>query len=80
MKQRITTPANEITQSEFLDKFASNQIVGATVVVNQQSLPLEDITGTYLETARRRRSRQQGRQGGQGDAGRRFPLSCITPG
>ena len=47
MKQRITTPANPITQSEFLDKFASNQIAGATVVVNQQSLPLEDITGTY---------------------------------
>ena len=47
MKQRITTPAAELTQSEFLDKFASNQIVEAKVVVNQQSLPLEDITGTF---------------------------------
>jgi len=47
MKQRITTPATEMTQSEFLDRFASNQIVEAKVVVNQQSLPLEDITGTF---------------------------------
>jgi len=47
MKQRITTPATDLTQSEFLDKFASNQIVEAKIVVNQQSLPLEDITGTF---------------------------------
>jgi len=47
MKQKITAPANPITQSEFLDKFASNQIAGATVVVNQQALPLEEINGTY---------------------------------
>jgi cell division protease FtsH len=47
MRQRITTPANQITQSEFLDKFTSNQIAGATIVVNQQALPLEEITGTY---------------------------------
>jgi cell division protease FtsH len=47
MKQKIAAPANPIRQSEFLDKFASNQIAGATVVVNQQALPLEEITGTY---------------------------------
>jgi serine/threonine protein kinase/tetratricopeptide (TPR) repeat protein len=39
--------ANPITQSEFLDKFASNQIASATIVVNQQALPLEEIKGTY---------------------------------
>jgi cell division protease FtsH len=47
MKKNLTAPAYEMTQSEFLDRFASNQIVAARVVVNQQSLPLEDITGTY---------------------------------
>jgi cell division protease FtsH len=47
MRQHIAPPANEITQSEFLDKFASNQVVRATVMVSQQALPLVEITGTY---------------------------------
>ena len=50
MKQHIREPARQITQAEFFDKFASNQIVRATVVVNQQALPLVEITGTYLKT------------------------------
>src|ERR1039458_5897535 len=48
MRQHITTPPGPITQSEFLEKFASNQIAGATIVVNQQSLPLTEINGEYL--------------------------------
>ena len=52
MKKNLTAPASEMTQSDFLDRFASNQIVAARVVVNQQSLPLEDITGTYLKTGK----------------------------
>ncbi len=40
-------PATLLTQTEFLDKFALNQIAGATIAVNQQALPLEEITGTF---------------------------------
>jgi cell division protease FtsH len=47
MKQRITPPPNELKQSVFLDKLASNQIASAQVVVNQQQLPLVEINGTY---------------------------------
>ena len=36
MRQHITTPPGPIAESEFLEKFASNQIAGATIVVNQQ--------------------------------------------
>src|SRR5215469_14582448 len=46
MKEKyITTPAIELKQSEFLSMVASNQIVSATVVMNQQQLPLVEITG-----------------------------------
>src|ERR1039457_2225510 len=48
MRQHITTPPGPIAESEFLEKFASNQIAGATIVVNQQSLPLTEINGEYL--------------------------------
>ena len=47
MKSRYATPAVELSQAQFLDKFASNQIAEAELVVHQQSLPLEDITGTF---------------------------------
>ncbi|HUC86268.1 MAG TPA: ATP-dependent zinc metalloprotease FtsH [Candidatus Acidoferrales bacterium] len=47
MKQKITAPATAISQADFLAKCASNQIAGANVVVNQQTLPLAEITGTY---------------------------------
>jgi cell division protease FtsH len=49
MRQHIATPAAAITESEFLDKFASNQIAGANVIVNQQALPLVEITGTFYQ-------------------------------
>jgi hypothetical protein len=45
-----TTPVTVISQSEFLDKFASSQIVSATVRVNQQKLPLSEINGICLGT------------------------------
>ena len=47
MKQHITVPVSPIMQSEFLQKFDSNQIATATIVVNQQSLPLTEINGFY---------------------------------
>jgi cell division protease FtsH len=49
MKERITTPATEISHARFLELFQTNQIAGATVIVNQQSLPLVEITGTFFE-------------------------------
>ncbi|HEX9045737.1 MAG TPA: ATP-dependent zinc metalloprotease FtsH, partial [Verrucomicrobiae bacterium] len=48
MKQHSMSPATQISQSEFMEKFMSNQIAGATVVVNQQTLPLVEINGTYF--------------------------------
>jgi ATP-dependent Zn protease len=40
----------QMTQAEFLDRLASNQIVQATVAVNQQFMPLVQISGTYQAT------------------------------
>jgi ATP-dependent Zn protease len=48
MKQHITTPANPMQQATFLDLFASNQIASATVIVNQQTLPLSEVTGNLV--------------------------------
>jgi hypothetical protein len=50
MKQHIAAPPMRISQAEFLDKFASNQIVRATVMINQQTMPLAEIIGTFWET------------------------------
>ena len=47
MRKNLAPTAVPITQSEFLDKFSSNQIASATIVVNQQALPLEDINGSF---------------------------------
>jgi len=44
-----TAVPNEIQQSEFLQYFESNQIASATIVLNQQALPLTEINGTYLK-------------------------------
>jgi cell division protease FtsH len=49
MRERITTPAAEISHARFLELFQTNQIAGATVIVNQQSLPLVEITGSYFD-------------------------------
>jgi hypothetical protein len=49
VKEHITAPAAPITYAEFLEKIQSNQIANATVIVNQQSLPLVQITGSYFK-------------------------------
>ena len=41
-----------MTQAEFLDGLASNQIVNATVIVNQQTMPLVEITGTFSDAGK----------------------------
>ncbi len=50
MKGRYSTPAKDVQQSEFLQKFASNQVANATIVVNQQALPLTEIDGNFYIT------------------------------
>ncbi|HEV2693535.1 MAG TPA: ATP-dependent zinc metalloprotease FtsH, partial [Verrucomicrobiae bacterium] len=44
-----TVQPDQIDQSAFLQYFESNQIVAATIVVNQQTLPLSDINGSYTK-------------------------------
>jgi serine/threonine protein kinase len=46
----VKTTAVTLTQSEFLQKFASNQIAHATISLNRQSAPLMQIQGTYYQT------------------------------
>jgi cell division protease FtsH len=48
MRGHYSAPANEIQQSEFLERFDSNQIASATIVINQQALPLTEISGDYF--------------------------------
>ncbi len=46
---------NTLSQSEFLQKFESNQIAHATISYNPQSLPTRrNITGTYFQDGQRR--------------------------
>jgi cell division protease FtsH len=52
MKNHYNVPVGPIMQSEFYEKFESNQIASATIVVNQQSLPLVEINGTYFATTK----------------------------
>ena len=46
----MTTQGDVLSQSEFLQKFNSNQIAHATINFNSQSSPLTPITGTYYKT------------------------------
>jgi cell division protease FtsH len=52
MKNHISTPAMTLSQSDFLDKFQSNQIAHATINFNAQSSPLTPITGEYFDTTK----------------------------
>jgi len=52
MKNHISTPSAVLSQSEFLNKFQSNQIAHATINFNAQSSPLTPISGEYLETGK----------------------------
>src|SRR5579859_2858856 len=50
MKGRYSTPSKEIQQSEFLQKFDSNEVANATIVINQQALPITEIEGNFFIT------------------------------
>ena len=52
MKNHYTAPATTLSQSEFLNKFQSNQIAHATINFNAQSSPLTPISGEFLETGK----------------------------
>ena len=43
------TKENVIQQSEFLQKFESNQVATATIVLNQQTMPLTEIRGIFFD-------------------------------
>ena len=51
MRNHISTPTVTLSQSDFLDKFASNQIAHATINFNAQSSPLTPITGEFFEAS-----------------------------
>jgi cell division protease FtsH len=46
----IGSQTGAITEPDFLQKFASNQIVSAVISYNPQTLPLTQITGSYYKT------------------------------
>jgi cell division protease FtsH len=50
MKNHFTTPPVVLTQSEFFNKFDSNQIAHATINLGGQSSLLTPITGTFYKT------------------------------
>ncbi len=50
MKNNAAPAPVKLTQSEFLNKFSSNQIVFATVSFNAASAPLTPINGEFLTT------------------------------
>jgi len=47
MRQKISAPAQAIPPSQFLALNSSNLIASANVVVNQQTLPLSELSGSY---------------------------------
>ena len=49
LKSHMTTQGENMSQSEFLQKFSSNQIAHATINFNSQSSPLTPITGSYYK-------------------------------
>ncbi len=52
VKKNFTAPPAQLSQADFLNKFASNQIVRASINFNAQSAPLTPISGEYAETGR----------------------------
>ena len=52
VKKNFTAPAAQLSQADFLNKFASNQIVHASINFNAQSSPLTPISGEFLETGK----------------------------
>src|SRR5208282_6511374 len=52
LKSHMTTQGEVLSQSEFLQKFNSNQIAHATINFNSQSSPLTPIAGSYYKADR----------------------------
>ena len=52
VKKNYAAQAVVLTQSEFFNKFASNQIAHASINFNAQSSPLTPIAGQFLETGK----------------------------
>ncbi len=50
LHSRLTPQANQLSESDFLQKFESNQISGATITDNLQSSRFVQITGKYYQT------------------------------
>jgi len=50
LRSRMTSQGEVLSQSQFLQKFSSNQIAHATINFNSQSSPLTPISGTYYKT------------------------------
>ncbi|MGD0743618.1 MAG: ATP-dependent zinc metalloprotease FtsH [Verrucomicrobiota bacterium] len=50
LKSHMTPQGDTLTESEFLQKYNSNQIAQGTINFNSQSAPLTPITGTYFKT------------------------------
>ncbi|MGA3284991.1 MAG: ATP-dependent metallopeptidase FtsH/Yme1/Tma family protein, partial [Verrucomicrobiota bacterium] len=69
LKSRMTTQGDTLSQSEFLQKFSSNQIAHATINFNSQSSPLTPIVGTYYKT---------GKDGKPGEASFSAPNAMLT--
>jgi cell division protease FtsH len=64
VKKNFTAPAAQLSQADFLNKFASNQIVHASINFNAQSSPLTPISGEYSET---------------GKDGKTHPVAFVSP-
>src|SRR6202000_878375 len=47
VKEKNSVNATPLSQAEFLDKFASNQLATANILVNPQTLPLAEVNGSY---------------------------------
>jgi cell division protease FtsH len=52
MRNHISTPPAVLSQSEFLNKFQSNQIASATINLNNPSSSLMPVEGEFLETGK----------------------------
>ena len=52
MRNHISTPPAVLSQSEFLNKFQSNQIANATINLNNPSSSLMPVEGEFLETTK----------------------------
>ncbi len=50
LRSHMSEPGEALSQSEFLQKFNSNQIAHATINFNSQSSPLTPISGKYYKT------------------------------